>query len=402
MRRRETLGLLAAALLLFAGCTTRQPDAATPEPLPAGAVPFVYDRHLYFDALVCDTIPARLVFDTGATGLYLDSLWLANSGYKPRQMVSSVMRGGAGTDITRMRIILESLPLRIDSMRLQSGEVVPEIDLKGILGRRADGIFGQQFFDSLCVEFNLRKGYLRAVKADTLQAAGFTRCEVEKEEYRIFVPVRVNPEKGLAVEGRFLLDMGYPGTVTVGSSVARRAGLERFSGKKAPYSSVSAGIGGRGRSWLCRADSVAVGGYTLAAVPVEVSENEAGLLADRDFAGLIGNGLLERFDVVIDFASPALYLRPAAGFRSPFPYETGGIKLIDRTDICEGWIVTGLYEGIAPEGLQPGDVVVTWDGTRLKGHASADSLLRLRGRHTFTAVRGGAAAEYETEVEEIL
>ena len=107
----------------------------------------MYDRHLYFDALVCDTIPARLVFDTGATGLYLDSLWLANSGYKPRQMVSGVMRGGAGTDITHMRIILESLPLRIDSMRLQSGEVVPEIDLKGLLGRRADGIFGQQFFD---------------------------------------------------------------------------------------------------------------------------------------------------------------------------------------------------------------------------------------------------------------
>jgi hypothetical protein len=42
-----------------------------------GTVKFQYNGHLYFDALVGDSLPARLIFDTGATGLYVDSLWLA-------------------------------------------------------------------------------------------------------------------------------------------------------------------------------------------------------------------------------------------------------------------------------------------------------------------------------------
>lgn len=248
----------------------------------------------------------------------------------------------------------------------------------------------------------MRCGYMRSVDADTLVAAGFVRCEVDKRNDRIYVPARVEFGPEHAVEGVFVLDMGCGGTVIVNSPAAERAGFGNFGGHKVGYSTISGGIGGDASSHFCRADSILLGGFRFGDVPVEVSRNESGFLAREDVMGLIGNELMERFDFVIDFAAPALYLRQADGHDGTFGFMTCGFSMIDRTDICDGWIVTGVYDGYCPKGLRLGDTVVSWDGIPLKGFGGADSLLRSAGRHTLRIVRGGETTELETETREIL
>ncbi len=404
MSRKTIRILLFAAGILSAACGggSQVTATATPVPLPEGAVAFEYDGHLRFRGVVCDSIPAELIFDTGATGLYLDSLWFSASGYVPRRSARAQMPGGAGTKTSRVQVVMDALPLRIDTIRWQTDGVTPVFDLRSILGRHADGIFGQRFLAGHCVCFNLRRGYMRAVSADTLVAAGFVRHAVEKQDDRIYVPVRVAFDSVHTVEGRFLLDMGCGGTVVVSAPAARSAGFDAFAGRTVDYATLSGGVGGAAASRYCRAASVAFGGHAFMQVPVEVSQNASGFLARGTVAGLIGNELLERFEFVIDFAAPALYLRPVKDADARFPHVAPGFSMIDRTDICDGWPVTGLYEGHAPEGLQPGDVVVAWDGRPLGTYADPDSAFRAAGRHTFRAVRGGVGTDYETETKEIL
>lgn len=398
-RRIAALCIIAAGMLAVScGGGSRVADVWLPE----GAVPFSYDGHLLFKAVVCDSIPARLIFDTGATGLYLDTLWLAKSGYVPGRTVSALMPGGGGRAMSRVKVIRDSMSLQVDTIVWRTGGMVPVIDLKGILGRDADGIFGQKFLADQCVEFNMRRGYMRSVDADTLVAAGFIRCEVDKRNDRIYVPARVEFDSEHAVEGVFVLDMGCGGTVIVNSPAAKRAGFGSFGGRKVGYSTVSGGIGGDASSLFCRADSVLLGGFRFGEVPVEVSRNESGFLAREDVMGLIGNELLERFDFAVDFSAPALYLRPSEGHGEPFGFVKCGFSAIDRTDICDGWIVTGIYEGYCPQGLRQGDVVIEWDGIPLKGYAKTDSLMHAPGRHVFRILRGGETMEFETETKEIL
>lgn len=370
--------------------------------LPDGAIPFTYDGHLWFETNVCDSLPARLVFDTGATGLYVDSLWLERSGYVPEHVIHAFMPGGGGERMSRVRVIRDSIPLHVDTLAWKSDGIVPVIDLKGVLGKDADGIFGQRFLAGECVEFNLRRGYMRAVDADTLVAAGFTRCEVERRNDRIYLTARVELDSLHAVNGVFVLDMGCGGTVVVGSAAARLAGFDGYGGRKVGYSTISGGIGGRASSYFCRADSVCLGGFRFGEVPVEVSLNKSGFLAREDVMGLVGNKLMERFDFVIDFAAPALYLRPAEEFGTRFGFRTCGFSLIDRTDICDGWVVTGSYEGFCPDAVRPGDVVVEWDGAELKRAASADSMFNAPGRHRFRVMRDGYTMQLGTETREIL
>ena len=82
------------------------------------------------------------------------------------------MIGGTGVSVASMRILLEKLAFAIDTLRRES-EMTPVLALKEVLGRQSDGILGQRFLAQSCVEFNLRRGYMRAVSPDTLATAGF-------------------------------------------------------------------------------------------------------------------------------------------------------------------------------------------------------------------------------------
>lgn len=383
--------------LLLASCGSGSgPAEPAPEPIPADAVTFDYDTHLYFDMIVGDSIPARLVFDTGAVGLYLDPLWRERSGFEPQRLTRSLLPAGAGTQNTVVTVVLDSLTFGTDTLRWES-TMTPLIDLKSILGRRIDGIFGLKYFDGRCIEFNLRRGYLRAAAPDTLAAAGFVRHAVERRGSRLLVPARVRFDADRIVEGKFLVDMGCGDGVVVNTPAAREAGFDGYTGKTVGYATISGGVGGQAASRLCRADSVGFGGRSFAAVPVSVALNETGYLARTDVAGLIGNRLLERFDFVIDFAEPALWLRPLPEADEPFPYESCGFSVIDRTDICPGWLVTGLFDGYAPEGLRPGDIVVSWDGTD-----DPDGVCHTPGEHRIEVLRDSVRTGFDVRTGALL
>lgn len=79
-----------------------------------------------------------------------------------RRACSRGMIGGTGVSVASMRILLEKLAFAIDTLRRES-EMTPVLALKEVLGCQSDGIFGQRFLAQSCVEFNLRRGYMRAV-----------------------------------------------------------------------------------------------------------------------------------------------------------------------------------------------------------------------------------------------
>lgn len=111
------------------------------------------------------------------------------------------MIGGTGVSVASMRILLEKLAFAIDTLRRES-EMTPVLALKEVLGRQSDGIFGQRFLAQSCVEFNLRRGYMRAVSPDTLAAAGFACVAVEKRDDRIYLPACVRFDAGHAAGRR--------------------------------------------------------------------------------------------------------------------------------------------------------------------------------------------------------
>lgn len=79
--------------------------------LPENAIPFILDSHIYIQATIADTIPASLIYDTGASRLYLDKdyLELSEFGKMPFRKARARM-GGAG--MVYKLFLLLSIPFR--------------------------------------------------------------------------------------------------------------------------------------------------------------------------------------------------------------------------------------------------------------------------------------------------
>ena len=99
---------------------------------------FVFN-HIYLNAEV-NGKPARLVFDTGSSDVYLDSTWLSESGIKYARMGKAMVRG-AGNEAKKTTLIFSGVNVSMNG-RQYSPQMVPVIDLRAILGDTADGIFG--------------------------------------------------------------------------------------------------------------------------------------------------------------------------------------------------------------------------------------------------------------------
>lgn len=59
--------LLASAFLALttAGLSTQTPETIAKRGLPAEAMPFILDSHVYIQGVAMDTIPMSLIYDTG-------------------------------------------------------------------------------------------------------------------------------------------------------------------------------------------------------------------------------------------------------------------------------------------------------------------------------------------------
>ena len=73
--RSYTIVTLAIIAALSCACSNRNREARIeyvvseeveqPKTLPEGAIAFDYSNHLYFDVVLRDSVPARMIFDTG-------------------------------------------------------------------------------------------------------------------------------------------------------------------------------------------------------------------------------------------------------------------------------------------------------------------------------------------------
>ncbi len=333
--------------------------------VPEDAIPFVFDSHIYIQSVLCDSIPANLVFDTGADMLYLDKDYLALSQFAGLLMKTGrALIGGAGNGgQQQIEILLDPIGIRLGGRNMSANRITPIINLREILGRHADGIIGNnKLFESpLEVDFSRCIMFSRA-DVNLIENEGFTKLPAVFEKNRFYVEAAVAIDSCNAIKGKFLIDMGSGRNVTL--TKAASAKLDMSVRKHAYYTTSHGGIGGSADEIVIRAGQFAMLD-TLDNVVVACSLNEKGALSERPYAGIIGNGILRHYDFVFDVPGKSVWARRNSSY--PESWRDASrlhMAYVDRTDICEGWIVNGVYVGGNAEkaGIEIGDVILSVNG----------------------------------------
>ena len=91
------------------------------------------------------------------------------------------------------------------------------------------------------------------------------------------------------------------------------------------------GLGGKRKMEVTVAKEVKIGPYRFKKVPVHIFDDNYNVTSYPVLGGLIGNDVLRRFNLILNYPEQSIYIRPNSHFTDNFDYSyTGlGIYLVD-------------------------------------------------------------------------
>jgi len=329
--------------------------------IPKDAVPIVYQGcHIYIVSEV-DSISGNFLFDTGADELCFDSIYYANNPFRKfkfrQAMVSGIGAGGTQSSI----VITDTVNFKFKNLD-NNLAFIPIMSLKPILGDFVDGILGKEYFNNQILEINYFQKYIKLYdNINLINISDYTKINMKKQHNRFFVPSTIKINNAVTIQANLLLDIGSGGSIDITSAIANKYKLPSIIVDKIQYYTKHGGISGHSVSEYFRASSVEIGNYKLDDVIMGYSEDKSGSLSRSDYAGLLGNKILERFDVIIDFMNNDLYLKPNQNYNKLFNFSKLGFAYVDRNATMNAWVVTGFDKGSNAEiaGLKIDDKIIS-------------------------------------------
>jgi predicted aspartyl protease len=391
---RRLLPLLCLGFLLAPtpGAAARQaPVEAVPAVL---TLPFeLGSNKIYMQTKVNADGPYPFVLDTGAPFTVLD--WsLADTLGIHVQSAGTI--GGAGVGTTRLGVA-SGVRLSLDGLRFQPRrlEVISLNDtLSQAEGRDVQGLLGGDILSRFVCDFDFNAGELRLHAPRTFAYTGAaTRLPLSIEGH-VLAKATVRMAGREPITGRFIIDTGARIAVSLNTHVVAE---NRLLAEDIPHirTTIGWGIGGPLEHGLARAESLELGGVTFAAPTVTLSSDARGAFANRRLTGIIGNEVLKRCRVYIDYSREEMYLEPSESVATPFPADASGLFITAGGAEHRVYTVRTVVEGspAAEAGIKPGDVIDRIGG----GIADRYSLEELRTllltpdkTHELEVVRDGA------------
>lgn len=296
----------------------------------------------------------NFILDTGSGGISLDSTTASYFGIQPTPSDRTI-RGIGG--IKKVSFLynqeLHFPGLSVDSLNFH----VNDYDmLTSVYGERIDGIIGYSVlsryilkinFDSSYLEF-WSKGSMKYPRGGFLLRPFITTLPIQ--------PARVRDER--AVNARFLFDMGAGLNLMLSTEFIKDSALLHH--KRKFYTKQAEGLGGKIDMQMTVIKEVKLGPYKFRSVPIYIFDDEYNITSYPYLGGLIGNDLLRRFNIILNYERRDFYLVPNKHYADPFDYSYSGIELY----LINGEVMIGdVAKGSPAEkaGLLEGDIVVAID-----------------------------------------
>ena len=368
-------------------------------------LPFEYaSRHVWLQASVNGAPPADFLFDTGASITVLDSTYAARLG------IASVGRQqgvGAGAIGNASFATLQSLRVAApdgDGVELEDVKVAV-LGLKGFLEpyfwRDIAGVVGFDFIQRFVDRIDYDHRVLTLEDPKDFHYSG-TGAAIPMTLAGSTPVVKLTLDG--AIEGQYRVDVGSGSTVDLHTPFVKQHRLLETKG--ATVEIMGGGFGGSFRSTARRMARLEIGPYGWAQPVVALSAATTGAFTSEDYAGNIGNQILQRFTCTLDYERRVLYLEPGARYAEPDVFPRSGVQLGRFGDRVMAYAVLA-GSPAARAGLREQDEVVTIDGKPARdwtpdGVAEALDRGPVASRHTLEIARDGKRKKLTLVLKDLL
>jgi PDZ domain/Aspartyl protease len=263
----------------------------------------------------------NFIMDTGSGGISLDSTTCIRMNITP--ILTDKLISGIGGVRRLSYVNNQSLLLgkiRVDSLNFH----VSDYDiLSSVYGDRIDGIIGYSFYTRYIVKIDYdsnemyvySKGNFKYPRGGFTLKPAFSNLPVEGAVVR---DIR-------EVNARFYFDTGAGLCLLLNSDFIRDSAILNL--EKKPLPTQAQGMGGKANMQVTTMKEFKLGPYRFRNIPTHIFEDVYNVTSYPYLAGLIGNDVLRRFNIILNYDKRIFYLTPNSHFRDPFDYSYTGLGL---------------------------------------------------------------------------
>lgn len=301
----------------------------------------------------------NFVFDTGSGGISLDSVTVQYLGLK-KQLSDKTIRGIAGIKMVEFAynhtlklpgLDVEKLDFHINDYEL----------LTSVYGLKIDGIIGFSFLRRFIVYLDYDKQVMEVYTPG--------RFKYPKGGYMLHPDFSTLPlqmatiEDEREVNARFIFDTGAGLTFLLSKEFVEDSLF--FKRKRKFYPTQAEGLGGKKMMDITVAKEVKLGPYKFKNVPVHIFDDEFNVTSYPMQGGLIGNDIMRRFNVILNYPERCIYIKPNNHFPESFDYSYTGLGIY----LINGEIrVIDIIKGSPGDkaGFRPGDIIFSVENNYTK------------------------------------
>lgn len=326
-------------------------------------VPFDYHHgFIVVDVIFQKKIPLKFILDTGAENSVLLKKEYAEVLRVPYTKRIKLL----GSDMNReifAHICNGTYLQLVNTQTIQNNIIVLEDDmifLEEYIGTPIDGILGAEFFKGLIVKINYRRMEItlsNPIQYNYKKLKDYESFDLEIHNSKPYLNCKTSVLPGKETISKLLLDTGASLTTMFHNNTDSLLILP----EQIITGSLGKGLGGEINGYVGKVHKLNIGLFEFNNIVSSFQDLEEIVIKAEKIVrnGLIGNLLLERFDVVVDLYHSKLYLKPHKNYNKNFEYDKSGITLYAFGEHLNEYYIRHIVTGSPADdaGLLPGDII---------------------------------------------
>lgn len=345
-------------LLLVVGISVNAQDVVLPFSLHQ-------EKHILLK-LPTETPSDSLVFyfDTGAVTTLLDKRKAESKGIKANYQQE--IQGASGKkiyDIALNQKINLTSECHIEAVNI----VLEDLSrLSNSLGEDFDGIIGNDIVKKFITKIDFQKKQIELYNPDTkINTEGYIEIPfIFKNNIPIpQFPISVTLENGEVFSGDIFFDSGAGLSLLVNTPFKEENQMMNKIGKY--ISKPTNNLTDKTDVITTRIKSLTISDFTFEDLTIDFASNREGVSAAKGYLGILGAEIINRFDIILDYASLKLYIKPNYLYHNPFKIPVSPIKLARSG---ENIVISGVVKNSEAEikGLKEEQKIISINGISSK------------------------------------
>lgn len=338
----------------------------------------------------------NFILDTGSGGISLDSSTVDYFKLTPTPSDMTIL-GIAGVRkvsfIYNQKLHLPGLTVDSLNFHINNYDILTQV-----YGEKIDGIVG----------YSVLSRYIFKVDYDSSRISIYSNGHMKYprggwlyEPILRTLPVqnaKIRDEK--TTNSRFLFDIGAGLCLMLNKDFIEDSNF--LNKKRVLYSKEAEGVGGKIDMHLTVIKEIRLGPYRFKNIPTFVFDDTYNLTSYPYLSGIIGNDILRRFNLILNYAKREFYFMANSHYQQPFDYAYSGIELY----FVDGEIILGDVASKSPAeaaGLQEGDVLIGINNSLGQNLQHYKTMLQSAGEKIKMIItRNGQLMEFNFKIKSIL